>query len=188
MQVQKTLVDNITCWGFGCWSRIPPNYQELQSKDVPKAEKDGVQVAVIAGESLGVKSPVFTRTPTLYLDFTMQPGSVLHQLIPQGWNAFVYTLEGSIVLGKPDDQSIGPNHTVLLGDGDGLSAWNTGSDPSHFVLVAGKPLNEEVAQYGPFVMNSNEELKQAMQDFRNGRNGFEKARTWRSVPVSLAFP
>ncbi|KAH9536660.1 hypothetical protein CY35_16G011400 [Sphagnum magellanicum] len=167
---------------------IPPNYQELQSKDVPKAEKDGVQVAVIAGESLGVKSPVFTRTPTLYLDFTMQPGSVLHQLIPQGWNAFVYTLEGSIVLGKPDDQSIGPNHTVLLGDGDGLSAWNTGSDPSHFVLVAGKPLNEEVAQYGPFVMNSNEELKQAMQDFRNGRNGFEKARTWRSVPVSLAFP
>jgi hypothetical protein len=46
--VQNTLVDNITCWGFGCWSRIPPNYQELQSKDVPKAEKDGVQVAVIA--------------------------------------------------------------------------------------------------------------------------------------------
>jgi redox-sensitive bicupin YhaK (pirin superfamily) len=63
---------------------------------------------------------------------------------------------------------------MLLGDGDGLSAWNTWNHPSHFVLVARKPLNEEVAQYGPFITNSNEELKQAMQDFRNGCNGYEK--------------
>jgi redox-sensitive bicupin YhaK (pirin superfamily) len=74
----------------------------------------------------------------------------------------VYTLEGNIILGKLDDQSIGPNHTMLLGDGDGISAWNTMSDLSHFVLVIRKPLNEEVTQYGPFVMNSNEEFKQAM--------------------------
>jgi redox-sensitive bicupin YhaK (pirin superfamily) len=74
----------------------------------------------------------------------------------------VYTLEGNIILGKPNDQSIGPNHTVLLGDDDRISAWNTTSGFSHFVLVVGKPLNEEVAQYGPFVMNSNEEFKQAM--------------------------
>ncbi len=89
----------------------------------------------------------------------------------------MYILEGNIILGKLDDQNIVPNHTVLLGDGDGLRAWNTRSDPSHFVLVVRKPLNEKVTQYGPFIMNSNEELKQAMQDFYNGHNGFKKTHT-----------
>uniref|UniRef100_A0A8R7UA38 Pirin C-terminal domain-containing protein n=1 Tax=Triticum urartu TaxID=4572 RepID=A0A8R7UA38_TRIUA len=75
-------------------ARIKPRYQELESKDISQAEKDGVKVRIIAGEAFGVRSPVYTRTPTMYMDFTMQPGSQLHQPIPKGWNAFVYIIKG----------------------------------------------------------------------------------------------
>ena len=79
---------------------VEPDYQELQAKDIPSGETDGVKVKVIAGESMGIKSPVRTRTPTCYLDFEMKPGSTFVQDVPTGWTTFVYTLEGQIKFGK----------------------------------------------------------------------------------------
>ena len=171
-------------WWLLC--RIEPNYQELQEKDIPRVDEGGVKVIIIAGESFGVKSPVYTRTPTMYLDFTLQPGAVVHQAIPEGWNAFTFVLEGDVVFGKEDSRPIEASHTVVFSNGDGLSAWNKGTVPTRFVLVAGKPLNEPVAQYGPFVMNTQAELTEAVYDFRSGRNGFENAHTWRSDPVTMS--
>nr|XP_024358108.1 pirin-like protein isoform X2 [Physcomitrium patens] len=167
---------------------IEPNYQELKAKDIPRIEKDGVEVVIIAGESFGVKSPVYTRTPTMYLDFYLQPGASLHQAIPEGWNAFTFVLKGSMVFGKEDAPPIGPSHTVVLSDGDGLSAWNKGTEPAQFVLVGGKPLNEPVAQYGPFVMNTQAQLMEAVRDYQYGKNGFERAHSWRSEAKAQSTP
>lgn len=160
--------------------RIEPGYQELLSKDIPSAEEDGVEVRVIAGESMGVQSTVYTRTPAMYLDFSLRPGTEVHQHIPESWNAFVYIIEGEGVFGYQSNSPIPPNHMAVLGPGDGLSVWNRSSKPLRFVLIAGQPLNEAVIQYGPFVMNTQAEIDQTIEDYHYSKNGFEMAKHWRS--------
>nr|XP_043629163.1 pirin-like protein [Erigeron canadensis] len=159
---------------------VEPNYQELLKEDIQSAERDGVKVNIIAGESMGVKSPVFTRTPSMFLDFTLTPGAQMHQPIPESWNSFVYVLEGEGVFGSMDSSPISAHHVLVLSNGDGLSVWNNGSKPLRFVLIGGQPLNEPVVQYGPFVMNTQAEIKQALQDYQHCQNGFEMAKYWRS--------
>ncbi|CAL4928364.1 unnamed protein product [Urochloa decumbens] len=159
---------------------IEPRYQELQSKDISRAEEGGVEARIIAGEAFGVRSPVFTRTPTMYIDFTMRPGSQLHQPIPEGWNAFVYIIDGEGVFGREKAAPVSAHHCIVLGPGDGLSVWNKSGAPLRFALVAGQPLGEQVVQHGPFVMNSRAEIQQAMEDYYYGKNGFERASQWSS--------
>ncbi|XP_057867647.1 pirin-like protein isoform X2 [Cryptomeria japonica] len=157
---------------------IEPKYQELEGKDIPKVEKDGVKATVIAGEALGIESRVYTRTPTMYLDFKMEAQAVLHQPIPEGWNAFVYVLEGEASFGTPNSPPVGAHHTLVLSSGDGVSVWN--NKPCRFVVIGGQPLNEPVVQHGPFVMNTRQEIVQTIQDYHLGRNGFERANVWHS--------
>ncbi|XP_017295409.1 pirin isoform X2 [Kryptolebias marmoratus] len=160
---------------------VEPAYQELKGSEIPKPSRGGVTAAVISGEALGAKSKVFTRTPTLYLDFRLQTGSVHVQPVPSGWTAFIYTLSGSVHVG-PDQQQqqVEPHHTVVFGDGDSVRFENKGSEVSHFVLIAGEPINEPVVQRGPFVMTTEEEIHRAMKDYQTGQNGFERAKNWRS--------
>ncbi|CAI5535643.1 unnamed protein product [Closterium sp. Naga37s-1] len=160
---------------------VPSAYQELRDSDIPKASHNGVHVAVIAGTALGVSSPVVTRTPTSYLSFRLDPGAHLAQPLPTAWNAFIYTLSGAASIGERGTEPTGAHHTVVLGAGDGVHVWNDGAEECRFVLIAGQPIGEAVVQYGPFVMNTEEEIEQALTDYRRGVNGFEKARTWRSV-------
>ncbi|XP_070221868.1 pirin isoform X2 [Bos mutus] len=145
---------------------VKPRYQELKSDEIPKPSQDGVTVAVISGEALGIKSKIYTYTPTLYLDFKLDQGEKHVQSIPKG----------------PDDaqQKIEPHHTAVLGEGDSVHVENKDPERSHFVLIAGEPLKEPVVQHGPFVMNTDEEISQAILDFRNAKNGFERAKTWKS--------
>ncbi|XP_052179078.1 pirin-like protein isoform X2 [Diospyros lotus] len=160
---------------------IEPGYQEVASRDIAEAAQDRIKVRVIAGEALGTKSAVYTRTPTMYLDFTLKPGAHLQQPVPVSWNAFVYVLEGEGIFGSPDSLAATSHHLLLLGnDGDGVEAWNKSMKPLRFILVGGQPLGEPVVQYGPFVMNTEEEIDQTIQDYENCTNGFEKARHWRS--------
>ncbi|WJX59601.1 hypothetical protein P8452_44907 [Trifolium repens] len=167
---------------------IEPRYQEILSKDIVEAMKDGIMVRVIAGEALGVKSPIYTRTPTMYLDFTLKPGSHLQQLVPKSWNAFVYILEGEGVFGNQKSHPTTSHHILLLGLGDGLEAWNKSSKVLRFILVGGEPLGEPIVQFGPFVMNTQQEIDQTIDDFENYTNGFEKARHWKSESaVGLEF-
>ncbi|XP_054793287.1 pirin-like protein At1g50590 [Prosopis cineraria] len=175
--------------GLQLWINLPskykmiePRYQEMLSKDIAEASKDGIKVRVIAGEALGTKSPIQTRTPTMYLDFTLKPGSHLQQPIPESWNAFVYVLEGEGVFGSPKSQPVTSHHILLLGSsGNCLEAWNRSSSKVvRFILVGGEPLGEPLVQFGPFVMNTQEEIDQTVSDFENCVNGFEKASHWRS--------
>lgn len=160
---------------------VEPAYQELLAKDIPHAEKDGVNVTVIAGESMGISSPVRTKTPTMYLDFKMDPGAKFSQPIPSAWNGFVYTIKGKGSFGPSDSKlESDAHHTLVLGDGDYIEVENTGSEKLHFVLIAGQPLNESVVQHGPFVMNTAEQIRQTIQDYSHGKNGFERAPGWES--------
>ncbi|KAM8896444.1 pirin isoform 2-T2 [Lycaon pictus] len=128
-----------------------------------------------------LQSKIYTRTPTLYLDFKLDQGAKHSQPIPKGWTSFIYTISGNVYIG-PDDaqQKIEPHHTAVLGEGDSVQVENKDPERSHFVLIAGEPLREPVVQHGPFVMNTNEEISQAILDFRNAKNGFERAKTWKS--------
>uniref|UniRef100_W5MM17 Pirin n=1 Tax=Lepisosteus oculatus TaxID=7918 RepID=W5MM17_LEPOC len=161
---------------------VEPQYQELKSTEIPKPSKKGVTVAVISGEALGVKSKIYTRTPTIYLDFKLEPGAKHVQAVPLGWTAFIYTLSGNIHVGGPDDdqKKFEPHYTVVFGDGDTVQVENKDTEVAHFVLIAGEPIKEPVVQHGPFVMNTEEEILQAISDYRSGTNGFEKAKTWQS--------
>jgi len=154
-----------------------PAYQELKQKDIPIVTKDGVTAIVIAGEALGVESKVYTRTPTYYLHFKMEPKSTLNQPIPKGWNSFIYTLSGTGVYGGTKSDA---HYTLVLNQsGDGLTV-KSADTPLDFVLLAGRPINEPIVQYGPFVMNTMEEIYQAFDDYQNGKNGFENAPEWYS--------
>ncbi|KAK4476403.1 hypothetical protein RD792_015554 [Penstemon davidsonii] len=159
---------------------IEPKYQELLNSDIPSATKDGVEVRIIAGEAMGVHSPVYTRTPTMYLDFTLKPNTQYNQKIPESYNAFVYILKGEGVFGIEKSSPASAHHILVLSPGDGLSVWNKSSGSLRFVLVGGLPLNEPVVQRGPFVMNTQAEINKAMEDYYYGKNGFEMAKNWRS--------
>lgn len=161
---------------------IEPAYQELMEKDILRTTKDGITVKVIAGESQGITSPMLTRTPTMYLDFKMEKDGRLVQPINKGWNTFIYILSGKAMFGPDENQTEGrPHHALILSEeGDTLAAVNKGEEECHFVLIGGQPLNEPVATHGPFVMNTDDEIQQAVLDYKLKQNGFEIAKTWKS--------
>lgn len=157
----------------------PPCYQEIPRDELTRVEADGVRAIIVAGEALGARSQVATRTPCYFLHFMMEPGCELRQPIPPDFTAFVYTLEGEATYGG---LAAGAHHTITLSSGrgeEGLVVATAGSGAS-FVVVAARPIGEPVVQHGPFVMCTREQIRQAMLDFQSGRNGFEGADRWAS--------
>lgn len=160
---------------------VEPEYQEHSPEEIVTKSKNGVKVKVIAGESMGVSSPVRTRTPTYYLDFELEPGTSHSQRIPKGWTTFAYTLDGKTVFeGGSNDNPVENRCTVVFDQshGDAVLFSNKSSQKSRLVLIAGKPIGEPVSQWGPFVMSTKEEVEEAVRDFKSCRNGFERAKTW----------
>ncbi|KAF9098402.1 hypothetical protein BGX29_007621 [Mortierella sp. GBA35] len=182
--------------GLQLWINLPkehkmcePQYQELLDGEIPRANpQDGVVIKVIAGESHGVKSKVYTRTPTMFLDIKMSPHRVINQHLPVSYTGFIYMLSGRTYLGDSDSADGGQfegevHHTLTFSDGnDGKESVRieTKEEDAHFVFIAGQPLNEPIVQHGPFVMNTHEEIYDTFFDFRNAVNGFERANQWRS--------
>lgn len=181
--------DERVCHGLQLWINLPakhkmdePEYQELRATELKHASQDGVDAIIIAGEAFGVESQVRTReTPVYYIHFKMSAGSTLRQTIPEGWNAFAYTLKGSADYGE--GELIGPHHTVAFSNDngeDGVVVRAASNERAEFVLISGKPCNEPIVQHGPFVMNTRDEIMRAFADFQGAKNGFESARGWRS--------
>lgn len=164
--------------GFQLWinlprrdKMIPPRYQDTTSERIPVARSadGGVSVKVIAGESLGVRGVIETRIPILYLHATVAPGAEFTQTVPKSENAFAFVVEGE---GDFAGKQAGQYQIVLFDRaGETVRVRNTGAAPLSFLLIAGEPIGEPVARYGPFVMNSREEIVQAAQDFQSGRMG-----------------
>ncbi|KAI8977012.1 RmlC-like cupin domain-containing protein [Mycotypha africana] len=158
-----------------------PNYQEYpKEKIVEVVPEEGVNIKVIAGESYGTKSPVMTRTPTMFIDVRLKKGKKMEQVIPPHYAGFIYTLAGSALFGG-DKHASEAHHTLVLSQnkGDYIPVEST-SDDCHFVVIAGQPIGEPIVQHGPFVMNTQREIYQAFEDYQEGKNGFEGAPGWTS--------
>lgn len=172
--------------GLQLWINLPakskmkdPSYQEMFDHEVPKAQStDGnIHVKVIAGECMGVKAKVVTESPIYYLDIKMKPNQTFEQQIPAHYTAFVYILSGSAFFGTNKAEGT-PHHTLVMGkEGDKIQ-METKDNHVHCVLIAGEPINEPIVQHGPFVMNTKEEIMQAIMDYQTCRNGFESAKNW----------
>jgi redox-sensitive bicupin YhaK (pirin superfamily) len=154
---------------------IPPRYQEIPAAQIPVAqtEEGSVTVRVIAGEALGAKAVIETRTPIIYLHLTLQPGATLVQPVPQEYNAFAYVLEGSGLFGVEQERGDDGQMVIFAQDGAEVTITNSADAEKSLdlLLIAGVPLNEPVVRYGPFVMNTEAEIIQAIEDYRNGRMG-----------------
>jgi redox-sensitive bicupin YhaK (pirin superfamily) len=167
--------------GFQLWVNLPardkmmrPRYQEIPAERIPEAHTpDGKsRVRVIAGEALGAKAVIDTRTPILYQHWTLQPGATVEQPIPGSFNAFAYVFGGQLLAG-PEAKPVGDGQLAILGEGDSvrMACASTATEPAQVLLLGGEPLREPVARYGPFVMNTQEEIMRAIVDFQTGRMG-----------------
>jgi redox-sensitive bicupin YhaK (pirin superfamily) len=166
--------------GFQLWVNLPrrdkmtaPRYQEVPSERIPTARTaDGrVQVRVIAGEALGTRAVIDTRTPIQYLDWALEPGASVSQPLPPEYNAFAYVVDGRGLFGA--ERRAASSHEAVFFGNDGDSVWieSEQRSPLRVLLIAGVPLKEPIARYGPFVMNTRAEILQAFEDYQNGKLG-----------------
>ena len=164
--------------GFQLWINLPkkdkmiaPRYQDTPSARIPVARTaDGtVSARVIAGDTMGVRGIIETRIPILYLHLALQPGAEFEQPVPPGHNAFAYVVEGEAAF---EGRKAGAQQVAVFNrGGDAMAVRNAGAAPLSLLLIAGEPIGDPVARYGPFVMNTREELIQAVEDFRTGKMG-----------------
>jgi quercetin 2,3-dioxygenase len=169
--------------GFQLWLNLParekmtaPKYQEFGPERIPLASPaKGVTAKVIAGRVADIVGPIFQpATDPTYLDVSLEPGAVFVQRLPADYAAFLYVFEGTLEVGADAGASAVRTHELaVLGEGEeirlrGVSAGGDGRT-ARAILVAGRPLREPVAKYGPFVMNTREELQQAFADFQSGK-------------------
>jgi len=180
--------------GMQLWVDLPeklkkcePRYRDLKASEIPSVDVDEgrVHIKVISGQSHGIDSvKELAYTPVWILDVEIKPGGKVQQTLPEGWNAFAYTLSGETVFGVAEGKKVvGQYHNVVFeqkGDSVTAEVEEGAKENGHFILVAGLPLDQKVVQYGPFVLNTQEEVYQALMDYQTHTNGFERAKGWKS--------
>jgi redox-sensitive bicupin YhaK (pirin superfamily) len=162
--------------GFQLWLNLPssdkmgePWYRDIPNEQVPRFTLDnGATVQVIAGSTHGVAGAVQREgTQPLYLDLDLPEGASFEQPLPAGHNAFIYVFRGEVVV---EGKAVPQTRMAILDNAAAADGVRIKAGPaSRLLLIAGRPLNEPIAQYGPFVMNTQEQLFQAIEDFRAGR-------------------
>jgi quercetin 2,3-dioxygenase len=172
--------------GFQLWVNLPksnkmmkPRYQEIPQLKIPSGttkESGNVSVKVIAGESLGAKAVIDTITPIMYLHFKLEPGARITQPVPEEYNAFAYVIKGKALFEQSNNSNkIIERENLVIFDKDGKEVYiqsaKDSKDPLELLLIGGIPLREPIARYGPFVMNTQQEIYQAIEDYRGGKLG-----------------
>ncbi|MEE8484895.1 MAG: pirin-like C-terminal cupin domain-containing protein, partial [Nitrospinota bacterium] len=163
-------------WGFQLWVNLPakdkmcePRYQNIPPESMAEVEcNGGAKVKVIAGTVNGVTGAVkgITANP-LYIDVTIKPNGDFSQPITEDHNTFAYVIDGEVSFGG-GGETVSPSNLVTFGRGDGVYA-DAGEAGGRFLLLSGRPLDEDIVRHGPFVMNTEEEIEQAILDYRNGK-------------------
>jgi len=166
-------------WGFQLWVNLPardkmtaPRYQDIAPESVPEiAPAPGVKLRVIAGTADGTPGPVQgVATEPVYLDLRLDAGARYRAQLPADHNAFVYVYDGSAILGSEGEtKTLARGELGVLSLGEALDITAPDNAPTRLILVAGKPLKEPVAKYGPFVMNTQEQIMEAIKDFQAGK-------------------
>ena len=166
-------------WGFQLWVNLPakdkmtaPRYQDIQPDRIPETSPaQGVHVRVLAGRVGDVIGPVSgIAVEPVYFDISLEPNARFAAPLPQGHNAFAYVYDGAADIGDADSaRRIERGELAVLDRSGGDVLLSADAAATRLILVAGKPLNEPVAKYGPFVMNTQEQIVEAIQDFQSGR-------------------
>jgi redox-sensitive bicupin YhaK (pirin superfamily) len=167
--------------GFQIWVNLPaklkmtrPRYQEVSASGIPEAKSgDGrARVRVIAGEALGARAVIDMHTPIVYQDWTIDAAADVTAALPREQQALVYVFEGAVLVGD-EGAEVRDGQMALLGPGDAVRFRGApdGGAPGRLLLLAGVPIAEPVARYGPFVMNTQQELIEAVRDYQSGRMG-----------------
>ena len=162
-------------WGYQLWVNLPaahkmtaPRYQDIQKDGIPEIVRDGLKVRIMAGEFEGVSGASETIWPIGYLDAHIAAGGTFRHKIEDGHNALVFVYEGAVEI---DGKIIAPHQLAVLGQTGMLDVKILDEADAGMLIMTGKPIGEPVAKMGPFVMNTNAELHQAVADFRAGRFG-----------------
>lgn len=166
--------------GAQLWVNLPadakmmaPRYQPVSSPEIPTARsEDGrATVKIIAGSAMGVSTALETITPIHYLHYSIAPGGSVFQELPADNNAFAYLLQGAAIFGANEDLARVGQLVLFANDGDGvtLGVAADAETTAEILLLAGRPINEPIARYGPFVMNTQAEIHQAINDYQTGR-------------------
>jgi redox-sensitive bicupin YhaK (pirin superfamily) len=164
--------------GFQIWVNLParlkmtrPRYQEVAAKGIPEARtEDGrARVRVIAGEALGVRAVIDTYIPIVYQDWTIDAGADVLVALAREQQAMAYVFQGAVLVGN-EGREVRDGQLALLGTGDAVR-FRGAEGGGRLLLLAGVPVREPVARYGPFVMNTQEEILQAVRDYQSGRMG-----------------
>jgi len=169
--------------GFQLWINLPksskmmkPRYQEILQSKIPigTTKDNNITVKVIAGESLGTKAIINTITPIMYLHFKLEPGSRIVQPVPKEYNVFAYVIQGKGVF-EPSYSNKVERGNLIIFDTDGNEVYMRAAEDSKIrfevLLIGGVPLFEPITRYGPFVMNTQQEIYKAIEDYRNGKFG-----------------
>ncbi|KLT44574.1 RmlC-like cupin [Cutaneotrichosporon oleaginosum] len=168
---------------------VKPSYKEKKAESLARATFEGGSVVVVSGESHGAVGPIRPIAGCWFLDYRLDAGGQAWQPIPAGWTAFVYVLDGVVAVGgtaggdETGSKEVGSQHVCVLSASageEGVCLRSRSKKGSRFVLVAGEPLDQPMVLQGPFVSTSRDGAAQALRDYQNGRNGFEKALGWRS--------
>lgn len=165
--------------GFQLWVNLPaklkmsqPRYQEVSAEAIPSSEKDGLKIRVVAGEFNGIKGPVSEiAIKPVYMDVALEPGAEFEHQIPKGHTALAYVFEGSAKFSiNPSEQgeTIEAVHMIIFGKSNQLQVKTDLNSPVRFMYISGARINEPIVPYGPFVMNTDAEIRQAFEDLRNG--------------------
>lgn len=170
------------------YKMVEPSYQELGPKEIPSAWPEGengpVEVKIISGKSHGGESPVRPLGGCWYFHVIFHREGKMFQPLPSEWTSFIYIIKGEVIVNPSSSQTALPNaafHTLVLSNEKNETGVELkGSEGTELILVSGEPLDQTVVQYGPFVMTSKQEVQDTLMDYQFGRNGFEKAHTWKS--------
>ncbi|MEO6912981.1 MAG: pirin family protein [Candidatus Baltobacteraceae bacterium] len=161
-------------WGFQLWVNLPakdkltaPRYQDIAPERIPEVALSGGRVRVLAGRFGGIDGPVQAiATEPTYLDVKLDPEAAFEASLCAQHNAFLYAYDGGLSVGA-SQRAIARGELAVLGHGAALTA-RAGGNGARFILAAGRPLGEPMARYGPIVMNTQAELREALEDIRNG--------------------
>jgi hypothetical protein len=173
MPVPEQLSTGGAIEGVQLWINLPradkasaPGYADLQPEAMPWSALPGGRIRVLAGTWAGVTGPAITPARIAYAHLELEAGARFQQSLPEGWTAAVVPLHGSV---RIEGTEVPADTVALLGKGDSLALEAV--SPVSLMLLAGEPLREPIAHYGPFVMNTSEEIEQAILDFQQGRMG-----------------